>query len=258
MSDPNKKNAADTGVAPYHPLHTLKPFGADLWIADGGIVRMSYLGGSMPFSTRMVVVRLTDGSLWLWSPVEADEALIAEIDALGPVAHIVSPNAIHYANIPAWTERYPQARVWASPGVRERAAAQGVEIMFTDDLGDGPPPAWDGQIDQVVFRGSRILEEVVFHHRASRTLILADLIENFEADRLSRAYRFFARIAGVVYPDGKAPLDLRLGYLGRKARAREALATMLGWNPIRVIVAHGRCYEENGRAEIERAFNWLR
>ena len=244
-------------VEPYRPLHTLKAFGDELWIADGGIVRMSYVGGSVPFPTRMVVVRLADGSLWLWSPVEAEPALLGEMDRLGTVAHLVSPNAIHYANIPDWSRRYPDAHVWASPGVRERAASQNVEVRFTDDLGGEAPPAWADDIDQTVFRGSRMLEEVVFHHRASRTLILADLIENFERDRLSPVYRAFARFAGALHPDGKAPLDLRLGYLGRKKKAREALRTVLGWDPERVIVAHGRCYEANGTAEVKRAFRWL-
>ena len=42
----------------YEPLNVLKPVGENLWVVDGPIVRMAYLGGSIPFPTRMVVVRL--------------------------------------------------------------------------------------------------------------------------------------------------------------------------------------------------------
>ena len=54
-----------TPIHLYRPLHTLKPFGNNIWIADGGIVRMAFpLGLSIPFSTRMTVIRLADGGLW--------------------------------------------------------------------------------------------------------------------------------------------------------------------------------------------------
>lgn len=42
-----------------------------------------------------------------------------------------------------------------------------------------PPADWDGEIDQVLVQGTRIMREVAMFHRASRTLILVDLIENF-------------------------------------------------------------------------------
>jgi hypothetical protein len=246
-------------LVPYAPLHTLKPFGPEIWIADGGVIRMAYLPGtSLPFTTRMVVVRLSDGGLWLWSPVEPDPALRAEIDALGPVAHIVSPNAIHYAHIPAWAAAYPAARVWASPSVRRRAKSQGIAVGFTDDLADAPPPAWAADIDQTIFAGSRLLKEVVFFHRESRTLILADLIENFEPARIrGRLLTALMRLGGVVDPHGSTPVDLRLTFLGRKARARKSLRRLLAWAPDRLVMAHGRPYETGAMAELRRAFRWL-
>lgn len=168
----------------YEPINTLKPVGEDLWMADGPIVRMAYLGLSFPFPTRMVVSRLANGDLFLWSPTQPDGGLRAEIDALGPVRHLVSPNKIHYAHIAAWKRIYPEATAWASPGVRERAASQGLDDSFEADLGDLPEEVWRGDLDQFVFRGSHFLEEVVYFHRRTRTLILDDLIENFEAAKL--------------------------------------------------------------------------
>lgn len=171
----------------YHPLNTLKPFGDNIWIADGGEIRMAFpLGVKIPFSTRMTVVRLSDGGLWCHSPIAPAPELFAQIDALGEVRHLVSPNKIHYAHISAWQARYPQALVWASAGVRERAAAQGIAIAFDDDLGDTAPSAWADDLAQMPFAGSRVMTETVFFHRASRTLILTDLIENFETARFPR------------------------------------------------------------------------
>ena len=193
----------------------------------------------------------------MWSPTEPDGGLRAEIDALGPVRHLVSPNKIHYAHIAAWKRIYPEAKAWAPPGVRERAASQGIDVSFEADLGDQPEEAWRGDLDQLVFRGSRFMEEVVFFHRRTRTLILADLIENFEPEKIGGAWRSLLRSAGATDPDGKAPIDLRLTFLGGKDAARASFERVLSWEPEWVIVAHGRPYERDGAAELRRAFRWL-
>lgn len=141
--------------------------------------------------------------------------------------------------------------------MRERAASQHIEVIFDADLDDAPPPAWAGTIDQLRFVGSRLIEEIVFFHRPASTLILADLIENFEPSRLSTPMRWLARLGGVLDPDGKAPLDMRLTFIGHKDRARACLARMLAWQPRRVILAHGRCYFDHAGTELRRAFRWL-
>ncbi|MBD8881638.1 DUF4336 domain-containing protein [Rhodanobacter sp. 7MK24] len=240
----------------YEPLNSLKTVAPGLWIVDGPIVRMVALGGSAPFPTRMTVARLADGGLWCHSPIEPDTALFAAIDALGPVRHLVSPNKLHYAYIAAWKQRYPDAVAWASPGVRERAADQKIKVAFDADLGDVSEPVWAGDLDQLHFRGSRAIEEIVFLHRASATLILADLIENFEPAKLGTAMRWIARLGGVLDPDGKTPLDMRFTFRDR-ARARICLQQIMVWQPRRIILAHGRCYLENAEAELRRAFRWL-
>jgi hypothetical protein len=54
----------------------LQPFGPEIWIADGPVA--SFYG----YSTRMAVIRLSDGSLFVWSPVALSTALRAAVDAL--------------------------------------------------------------------------------------------------------------------------------------------------------------------------------
>jgi hypothetical protein len=205
----------------------------------------------------MVVARLANGGLFLWSPTEPDEGLRSEVDALGPVRHLVSPNKIHYSHMSAWTRAYPGATAWASPGARERAAARGADVAFDADLGDEPEGAWSEDLDQLLFRGSRFMEEIVFFHRKTRTLVLADLIENFEPGKVGRPWRWLVRLAGAADPDGKAPIDLRLTFSGGKEAARASFERMVAWSPERVIMAHGRPYGRNGTEELRRAFRWL-
>lgn len=247
----------DSGVGVYAPLGVPHAIAEDIWTVDGPLERMPYLIGSIPFPTRMTVVRLADGDLWCHSPVALDDALRSQIEALGRVRHLVSPNKIHYAHIGAWQRAWPDTVAWASPGVRERAASQHIDVQFQQDLADAAPPAWQGQIEQLIFRGSRFMQEVVFFHRASRTLILADLIENFEPSRMSPWWRLMMRLGGCADPDGKLPIDLRMTFLGRKSIARACRERMLAWQPQRILLAHGRCYLRDGTAELRRAFAWL-
>jgi hypothetical protein len=101
------------------------------------------------------------------------------------------------------------------------------------------------------------MEEIHFFHRRTRTLILADLIENFEAEKVGGFLAWLIRLAGAADPDGKAAIDLRLTYLGRKKEARCSLERMLAWKSERVIMAHGRWYARDGTGELRRAFRWV-
>lgn len=147
----------------YRPLNTLKPIADNIWIADGDMIHMRFpLGIQIPFSTRMTLVRLRDGSLWCHSPIAPHPALLAEIDALGEVCHLVSPNKIHYAYIAAWKKHYPQATAWASAGVRERAMSQHIQVDFDAELSDHAPPQWAEELGQLTFKGSSVMQESVF------------------------------------------------------------------------------------------------
>lgn len=238
------------GYKVYEPQNQLTEIGDDIWIADGPTVRWH----GFPFPTRMTVVRLADGAIWVHSPIAPTENLVAAVAELGPVRHLVSPNKIHHISIGAWLKHFPAAVTWASPGVRKRAT-----VPFQRDLADTPPPEWSAVIDQRIARGSRAMEEVVFFHRSSRTLILADLIENFEPTRLRSGFtRLIARLGGVLAPTGKAPLDLRLSFLGGMAEMCHTVDWMLACQPRQVIITHGRWFRNDGTAEIERAFAWVR
>ncbi|PSB15326.1 DUF4336 domain-containing protein [filamentous cyanobacterium CCP1] len=241
----------------YEPIHVLKPVDENIWIVDGPIVQMAMYGMNIPFPTRMTIVRLASGELWCHSPIELTPELKAQIDSLGPVRHLISPNKIHYAHIHTWAKAYPEATAWASPGVRDRAAQQKIAVTFHANLEDEPPLQWADEIDQLIFRGSRFMDEAVFFHRSSATLILADLIENFESSKVSNKVHWLLKFAGIIAPDGKTPFDLRMTFLGRKAQARHSLQRVLQWHPQRIILSHGRCYEKDGTAELRRAFRWL-
>lgn len=103
-----------------------------------------------------------------------------------------------------------------------------------------------------------VLTEAVLFHRATRSLVLTDLIENFEPKRVHSWFlKLIIKIAGAADPDGRAPFDMRLSFLRRRRALRMAVHQMLAWQPERVIISHGRWYDKDGAAELRRAFRWV-
>jgi hypothetical protein len=245
--------AMTSQIDAYEPINTLKAVDQNIWMVDGPIIQFK----KAPFTTRMTIVRLDNGELFVHSPTALTDELMAEVDALGTVRHLVSPNKIHYWWIGEWGEAYPNATKWASPGVRPSASNQG--WSFDHDLGESADAAWSEDIDQLIVHGGRFMDEVVFFHRSSRTLILADLIENFEPAMVHSTFmRALLRLAGNIDPDGKLPIDLRMTYWGRHDQISQAVHKMIEWDPLRIILAHGRWYKSDGVTELRRAFRWVK
>jgi hypothetical protein len=226
----------------------LEAFGPELFLADGPTVPFL----SIPYPTRMAVARLAGGDLWVWSPVALTAELAAAVESLGAVRHIVSPNKIHHLFLAEWSERWPDARVYAPPGLARRKP----ELRFDAELGDRPDPAWAEEIDQVVFRGSFFMEEVVFFHRASRTAIVGDLVQRHDPESLHGWRRWIMTIDGMVGERGSAPREWRASFW-RRAPARTARATLLSWKPERLVIAHGACAPSDATPLLERALSWI-
>ncbi|WP_448951143.1 DUF4336 domain-containing protein [Labrys neptuniae] len=240
--------------APYLPLNSLKPAADGIWTVDGPEIGMRSLGMTIPFPTRMTVIRLPPGELWIHSPIAWDDALATAIAALGPVGHLVAPNTLHYWYLPDWQAKFPRARSYGPPGLMAKARRP---VTIDEELGDEAPPIWRATIEQCLVPG-KILTEVDFFHRPSRTLILTDLIENFEMARIRKPWlRWLIRFGGAADPDGKAPIDMQLNFTGQRDKVREAARRMIEWAPDKIILAHGRCYERDGVEELRRAFRWV-
>lgn len=238
----------------YQPIDTLKPVADDVWIVDGPIITFGIRWLRLPFPTRMTVLRLPRGNLFIHSPTALNPALAAAVTQLGRPRWIVGPSRIHYWWLPDWHAAFPDARVSIAPRTRRQAGRRIDFNCAVLDRTSGYP--WDEHVATLPIAGS-YMTEVEFFHYASRTLVLTDLVENFERNRLdSRTMRLLTWIGGVQEPGGM-PRDMRLTFLRRRTQLRAAVQTMIDWDPVRIIIAHGRWYERDGRAELLRAFHWL-
>jgi glyoxylase-like metal-dependent hydrolase (beta-lactamase superfamily II) len=198
----------------------------------------------------MIIVRLADGALWINSPVVVPAETLAEIKALGPLRFLIAPTKLHVWWLEAWRRLFPEAELWAPPQVPRSLR----HLPFTGILGDEPRAGWAHDLDQLVFRGNLFIEEVCFLHRSSRTLIVGDFIQNYRPRKWLR--NLLTRLAGVAWPHGGVPIDIRLSFLNRKA-ARESRRKLLAWDFDKLILAHGECVETGAKEFVRRAFRWL-
>jgi len=226
----------------------LEPFGPSLYVAEGPVV--SFHG--FPYPTRMAVARLSDGSAWVWSPIALTQELADEVQAIGPVRHIVSPNKLHYLFLQAWAEHWPDARLYAPPGLARKKPA----LHFHAELDGQPISSWQADIDYVVFRGSFAMDEVAFFHRASRTAIIGDLIQRFTDEHLAGWKGMVMKLGGLAGENGSTPGDWRASFL-RHGPARAALRKVLEWNPGRLLIAHGSCAQSEAADIVAKALRWI-
>ena len=222
---------ADNGLWTFH--QPLSVFGAEI-------------------GSRMTVVRLGDGSLLIHSPIALTPVLRQRLDAIGPVRHVLAPNLDHYLFVEQFRAVHRDARYYAAPGVTEKLTSRTFDVPLS-------PPAtvrnWEDVVEQRWFRSSQSLQELVLFHRASRTLVAADLAFNIQSSdgvlsrlllRLNDSYRSFG------------PSRVCRRHITAPHLARADLDGIIGLDPERLIVAHGEIVLSGAGAALQRAYEWLK
>ena len=193
------------------------------------------------FDARMTVIRLASGELMLHSPCNITAAIAKEISALGSVAHIVAPGNFHYLYVPTAQAAFPRAKTWICPGIERKRPG----LKYDGLLGDVAPVEWAAEMDQVLVQGSRIMREVAMFHRASHTLILVDLIENFTdaTPHTGGALRFWFKYLLHMWNNPRPAPEYRMGWRDRQVAAK-SLRCILAWDFHRVVLSHGDLIEQ--------------
>lgn len=220
-----------------------------IWIANGKAVPFY----TLPYTTRMTVVKLTSGDLWVHSPIELTPTLKQQIDALGPVKFLIAPNQLHHLFIAQWQKAYPNALSYGTQGVINKRH----DLHFDVCLDNASHYSFENEITHCLVTGSKVMHESVFFHRASKTLIVTDLIENFPAGSFSKGAELIAKCCGVMAPNGQTPLDWRLSFSFSKKEAHQHLQRIINWQPERIVLAHGNLILSDAVDFLTHSFRWL-
>lgn len=228
----------------------LREIASDLWVAEQPL---RYMGFEM--GRRMAVIRLAGGALLVHSPASLSGSLRRELDALGEVGFVVPASILHgHLYMEQYRDAYPQAKLFGVPGLQRKRP----DLRFEGELGASPEAAWIEEVDQKRFDGhrvaGRVLNEVEFFHRKTRTLITGDLCFNIgpEWPLMTRLLAWGPRMRRRLGPT----VAFRMGIRDRSA-ARRSVERILDWDFDRILPGHGEIVESGGRDRFRRDFAWL-
>jgi hypothetical protein len=227
----------------------LQSFADNVWIAQQPL---RFLG--LRVGTRMTIVRLDDGRLIVISPVQLNPELIQQIDAIGTVAYMIAPNRYHHLFAQGFQQQYPQAEFWAAIGLAEKRPDLPIKQVMTEESGNITETFFYQQFCGVNVPGVGAvdpLNEVVFFHAPSRTLIITDIAFHFDA-----GMAWETRLAGKLIRsyDQLKPSLLEKWAMRDRAAVEKSIRSVLNWDFDRVIMAHGKLIETNGKAMLKSGY----
>lgn len=221
----------------------LTPFADGIWVEAR---EARFLG--VECGTRMTVVRLADGGLFVHSPVALDDATRRAVDALGEVRAVVAPSVFHHLHVGGWMRAYPRALFGACPGLEWKRP----DLAFSIVVADQPHEVWSKDLDQVYFSARRE-NEVVFFHPKTRTMICSDALLNL-SEHTSPTTRIVAAIMANDAP-GKGWMERFM--IRDRGLARRQVERILAWDIDKIVLAHGTLVDRDGRETVRRAYAWL-
>ena len=223
---------------------TLIPVCEDIWQ-----VRQALVVNGVPAHTRMTVVRLASGQLWVHSPVAMRAELVAQLQQLGTVAAVVAPNCAHHLFAGTFMQAFPQATLYLAPGLaRKRPDLPGHPLPEE-------PGRWQPELAYHLWRGMPMVNETVWFHTRSGTLILTDVCQWWAGDALPWQAALWARLTRVRARMG-VPLHVRALVRGPEAAAASA-RLILDWPIQRISMAHDALIESQAHAQLAQALEPL-
>jgi len=216
----------------------MKSIDHNIWVVETAFTLFgAHLGN------RMTVIRLSNGDLFLHSPVKITEEITDAVKRLGNVAYLVTPNRFHGLFVDAWRARYPQAKHLTAKEVKEND----INTFSLDTLGNEQL----AEIEIIKIEGAPNVNEYAFLHKESGTLILTDIAFNIGAD-VPLWSKIFFKLNGSFNKFG--PSRLMKAMISDPEALGSSVEKMLAFDLKRIIVSHGDIIQSNPRMAMKQAF----
>ena len=230
----------------------LKQIDRHLWVAEQPL---KFLG--LPVGTRMTVILLSGERLLLISPIKIDEETKAQLALIGKVEVIIAPNLFHHLYLAECQRIYPQAELIAPSGLETKKPNLAVDkIFFRDEI------SFDSELEYILFDGFQVLippkivtvNEIVFFHPESKTLILTDTAFNFDRN-FPLVTQLATRILG-CYQNLRPSLLEKIAIKDRE-KVKNSIQKIMDWDFQRVIMAHGNIVDNNAKEQLKLGYQWF-
>ncbi|BAZ27470.1 hypothetical protein NIES4073_83890 [Kalymmatonema gypsitolerans NIES-4073] len=230
----------------------LREIDNNIWVAEQPL---KYWG--LEVGTRMTVIGLTTGKLIVISPIQSDKTTIKQLNEIGNVAYIIAPNLYHHLFVYDFKSIHQEAQLWVVPGLVSKRPELSFDKVITNEEGSILEQVYYSLFDGfkvLDLSGASIVNEFVFFHEKSRTLIVTDIAFNFD-ETFSLKTRFAAQILGSYKVLSPSRLD-KLA-ITDKEKVKKSVEKILGWDFDRVIMAHGSIIETNGKQKLKQGYEWV-
>jgi hypothetical protein len=179
----------------------------------------------------MTVIRLESGRLILHSPINMTDETVNEIEKLGSVDYIVSPNNFHHLFVLNALKSFPKAELYVADGLeKKRPDLKNYKLL------SHATNLWPGEIEVMRYEGVPKLSEYVFFHKKSKTLITTDIVFNMKTAK-NWLTRIVLKIDGIYQKTSQGRLTNLL--TKDKTKRLSSNQKILGLDFDKVIMAHG-------------------
>jgi hypothetical protein len=199
------------------------------------------------FARRMTIVRLLDGRILIHNAIHLRKHDLDWISSLGKVAFIVAPNVFHTSDAGWMKTQFPDATLFVPASKLadfKKAGHQALdtELEFPEELAH--------ELLYLPSKGTSI-QEAVFLHRPSKTLILTDLAFNMPDvyHGLEKVIMGWNKVGGRFGPTRA----LKWIFTKDKSALLETFRQILALDFERIIVNHGNILEQNGREVLRKS-----
>ena len=192
----------------------------------------------MQIGRNVAVIRLASGKLIIHSTAPFSSDHIAAIRALGEPAWMLDATRFHDSCAAEGRAAFPDLTYLVPEPFPKR------EQLRASVLSDAPAE-WRGEVELRRIDGMPSVQEHALFHRASRTLIVGDLLFNFRENATwwtKLVARWLLRLNRLV----GMSLVFR-SMIRDKAAFNRSMADIFAWDFDRVIVGHGSVVETGGK-----------
>jgi hypothetical protein len=235
--------------------------------------------GSVKVGGRGTLVRLSSGSLVIFSPVALTPEVKAKIAELGgTVKYIIAPDIEHHIFVSEWKKEFPEAMIIGPEGLPEKRAKQNDEKIgkeeffkvFTgkDRTNTTITPEFDADCE-IEYMDAHPSKEIVLFYKPDKILVEADLMFNLpaneqysrvtdaEKDKSGLVQRLFTSIQTTEGDaKGNKRFQWHLMSRGNRAGFNESIKRIDGWDFTTVIPCHGDTIEGTGHDTFRKVFEW--
>jgi len=199
------------------------------------------LGLKLP--RRMIVARLPNGTLQLHSPNPITPDLLENLHQLGRVSSIVAPTLFHDTFLADTLRLFSECRLYAPESLHLRGDLANERCSF-----EAWPENWATSLRPHTLQGCKV-EETVFLHAPSRTLLVSDLVMNIGPTE-PFATRLFFRLNGAY--QRLTPTHIFRQTITDRRAFRASVDHILSWDFNRLVMTHGAIVETGAKERLIR------